>query len=76
MSKNVTSNLLKWQQIRIGIENMAVPILLIIFNAVLAFIAILGNNYLYVIVFAIFAGFSLLIQLLVIYYSKYWKGRV
>jgi hypothetical protein len=75
MKNDLADRLLRYQQIRLGIENLTIPVLLILFNIVLALIAILSNDISKLFVFISFAVFSILIQGLVILYSKYWRGR-
>lgn len=67
--------LIKIQQIRLFVENLIIPIMLVVFNILLSLFAVFTSGYKNVVVFGGFALFSIIMQGLVIIYSKYWRGR-
>ncbi len=67
-----TQYLIKLQQLRIMVENLIVPLLLIVFSLSITVIALITTQ-MYILL--ITDVFCLLMQALVIVYSKFWRGR-
>lgn len=73
---NPTQALIKYQQMRILVENLFVPAILILFNIIIALYTMINPTMNRIITFVIFTVFAILMQGLVIVYAKYWKGRI
>jgi len=67
--------LLKVQQIRLFIEKMAIPILLLLVNTVLLIITVINISWQKIIVMSIFAVFSLIFYILTIHLGGVKDGR-
>ena len=67
--------LLRVQQIRLFIEKMAIPILLLLVNTVLLIITVINISWQKIIVMSIFAVFSLIFYILTIHLGGSKDGR-
>jgi ABC-type transport system involved in cytochrome bd biosynthesis fused ATPase/permease subunit len=67
--------LIRVQQIRLFIEKMAIPVLLLIVNTVLLIITVINISWQRIIVMSIFAVFSLIFYILTIYLGGFKDGR-
>ena len=73
--EKATQRLLQIQQLRLFIENLIIPLLLLVINTVLLFATIININIQKIIVLSIFTVFSLLFYILTIIFAKLWGGR-